>query len=1055
MNAHTIFRTLLLLALVGGSTSIFAEANTNGDGSEPKQLNETLESSVYVSETLADFERDTRESIPVDPWPAPESDQAIIQTGMQTCSNEGLTKFWADNKTYNVFQINLNQVIRRQLADMVKTGLRRTTMTTNRRVISQRKMEGNQSGAKTNVLFSLIYWTTAQHANPGLMAKSHQDHKDLKKMHIPSLKYTNAYLKGLTDNTYSKKVQDSFFTILNTKNQNTAGDPVYKYESDYAMINLPIGLSPELSRVNTLAYSWSTSSSFGDAMLTFPEYFNTKSTGPDHPHPLARTEINKDTNWINKYFPPDREDDKIIARHNKFIIKRYADVVFGGYKKGLSDPDESPYLPWRSEKFRGEQATYPLTHYPEIEVPPIYVTHFAVQMCSEFRPAMPTVNNNKFNVTAASVIRDLGYLSEQGLDWYKEIEKSNSNNLLLSDTYKKLLEDKDNSTKKIGFNDSNKGFTKKFNEKTKDLDSSVTSNYLSPFSLLSRLANIHHQAITFVMGDGDPDKPDKQWIDTVKARFEANKSDLEWLKDSAKDEDVKDAVKEWETLKSRFEALKDFKNQMGNAFADDALKIIDKYDNYFGDQTRNGREGMWQESRQNITPKAAILEYALTCFDIKNSLGKAYKKAIGRRKKAELRFTKVDDSVSRKKIEINPADLSGKKMVDDTYKANFHGWWEHTDLGFSCRLLEKIVKKNIQDKNENDVDISRNNIQEIWIMGSFSDITKVNAKITAHDLLSGEVYKQSNNIGKKLTNLNRYSIYRGLLKKFVYGNEQTITERNFKTFRPDIVYNKNYRATLIELGKNYVNLIKTIERAWEDLKKVQDYSQELADAFDSVAKFDHLQMLLNFTPHFNATCANPTTQKIGSFQHEEFGHLHASTILDTFQKFATNPKIGHDHQTMISNEDLHPEGDFAINETLQEEYKNGFYATFRSSRSGTEPEDREGITGLPMIFIPGAYYPKDTTRTETVPKKSSFYKEPVIFESRDEDNNGNVVFGGRGFVVRSYARANCTLTITIEELQKLVPPPPPPRPRFRRSTTRRSSFTRRSFSARRLMQTRN
>ncbi|MCY4380830.1 MAG: hypothetical protein OXC40_04600 [Proteobacteria bacterium] len=905
-----------------------------------------------------------------------------IQTGIQRCSNDGLAKFWQENPHYNVLNLKINQIANGRTKSISGHNYGANAVEVGNRLFQEITKElANSKTNKEKLKVSLIYWTTAQHSNKDLMAKAHKEYSTIDSM--PSgERYSERYLKNLANNQYAKTVQKKFYDAIAGYDDSQVASG---FQGSDVLVSLPLAsiFKPNLSRVNTLAFG-EAHANFGEVQLFTPGGLIEGAKNPAYSLDFSQGNWG-DANWKNLHFrgvdiktsekdAASRNDQK-LAIYNKVILKRYADVVFGGYDRSGAPRNENPYLPWRSKKFIARKQTeYPPKGYPNIDVPPIYATHFAIQTCVDYSHQYPKNQKDVENtLTALTVIRDLGDIAKSGnKEWFDNITGLHHNAMY------KALSIKDDSS-----------FEGQFKAKTAtrySLYESERSNNLSPFSLLNRLAELHKKAITFVMGDGAVERPDKDWIKEAKEKFEDELAKAEnsdepwpWLETSAGDPDVIKLEQEWGSIKSRFKALKDYKveikNSMGDTFTDDALKIIDKYSHHFGERTgeqRNANTMRQERITFHETPKAAILEHALTCFDIKNSLGKVYKKAATKKSPRYLISYKMANGTYKNKLhDINPVKFSGRTAVGSKYTANFHGWWEHTDLGFSCRLLERIV--------ENDPAI-----QEIKITGG-------QGLITGYDLLSGYVYS-----GKKLNNLSRYGdinkpqISRKPKPPVAIAPARNVTQKQQEDYEQAMA---RYRTDLLNLGRYYIKLIKALKNAWDDLEKIKKYSDDLLTVFDAVTQFDHLQLLLNYTPHFNTTCTHFKTQKIASLLtgaikkvfKKELGNLHSSAVLDAVQDFGN---CGRDYQVQNTYEDLHPETDFAVNKDRQKLYESGYYFTYRSTKIQTEPNKLHRRTGLPMLFFPGADFGSESL--------SRPYKEPGLI-------------GKSALMVRAYSRANCHL----------------------------------------------
>ena len=411
LMASKKFWVVGLMLSFGGSSLMAQQAQQQKDVRESVDETSTDISSSLVSGNLIPL-TSNRKIMDFPPDPGPNNFHII--TGVQGCANQGLRDFWDKNSYYDVYTLKIDDHVLAGRSIPISGHNYGSTIITKsvKKVINlgdQDLTAEQREELAGKVRLSLIYWTTAQHQDSKVITQSHKDHPYLGSM-SPS-HYDEEYLEDLMDDSYAKKVQTGYHSALQKSTPESVTDAkAFSLGSSKAMIPLPLVVGKKggksVARFNTIGYGLD-STNLGEFTL-IPSVDEFRMDGKTHHKATAA--------WLKDTFNMTHAELKEKPRvFNKVTLKLYTDTAFKESRvwqaKSLKDlegkeSDQETFLK-DSYDFSG------LSGDDQLEVPPIYVTHFAVQMCRDYKRS---TDEDKAidNLMALDVIKDL---EQNGIFW--------------------------------------------------------------------------------------------------------------------------------------------------------------------------------------------------------------------------------------------------------------------------------------------------------------------------------------------------------------------------------------------------------------------------------------------------------------------------------------------------------------------------------------------------------------------------------------------------------------------------------------------------------------
>lgn len=915
---------MFLVFLGGVLQPSFVEAQ---EDSEVQEVTITIEKNpiIYRLEGLLKKSGRGQDPLVVDPvqeLPDITNGEFAVLTGAQGCANEGLKTFWEEETMhplnnqqpyYNWLNLSIQHILPVRSIPIAghyygdNRVVEAKTTITNLSDLSKLTAEQKQQ-LKGKVKMSLIYWTTALHPKGSGMAKTLPLKNSDFYAQLPELVedgryYSNAYLDAIAPKKnnkiyiYARSVQKAYERALKLPNpdfltQDNSKKPEelaqeYKLGSKQARVFLPqvVGkkkkLKGSVARFNTIAYGMAQSNLSEFALL------------PVVDGPILE--------WV-KMGKKDREDKP--RAFNYQVLKAYESLIFNP----KPDPDlDLDLLPWKGEKAEEKNSySFTLEDDDRTEVPPVYVTHFGVQVCEDFQSTESQRVRDQ-DVQAYDVIYDLAKVAKSG-KW--EETRVRNKEQKVGKFYQKVLGNLENFSVEKHMN--------RFRLKALDLglDShpDMKSNYISAFywiysyidHLKTQLPKIIDDVIKSSTVVDYRGGVEGLKVLSLNPEIEALSCNMEKPPEPTCSETYEDGVSgEIVTDNNCIEQKQNYREELEKyvlarkycqplEVARDKLKAYtqklvyaakDSTNNQMGisglrlgtlnvsSATEGGKAGT-RTNRNTLNFKGypgtesfildlksvPTLYKAMSCFEIKNSLAKLYH---------SYKSSTADTNPLGKAI----SDVASRIMPD--YVGNSHKWWEHTDIGHSCRYLAKELKEYYDD-NPSD--------------------------FTLFHRLTGLVFHEWGSGSNAL------------------WSSDSLTVRKF------------------------IDILTDNMKALEDIQEIVQVAMEI----------DNLEILLNLTPHYTPSCTyevvdlNSENLPTSKATHN-WGQLFSSAVLDTAQDFSAVRLAQTNYYSR------HVEGDFAVNPVRDKAYQNPYYFIFASS--SRQWMERSNLKlARPMIMVPGMNY---------------------------------------------------------------------------------------------------
>ena len=964
------FWVMGLLLSFGGS-SLMAQQAPQRDVRESVNETSTDISSSLASGNLIPL-TSNRKIMDSPPDPGPNNFHII--TGVQGCANQGLRDFWDKNSYYDVYTLKLaDHILAGRSIPISGHNYGSTILTKSvKKVINLEDQDltaEQREELAGKVRLSLIYWTTAQHEDKKVITKSHKDHPYLGSM-SPS-HYDKEYLEDLMDGSYAKNVQTGYHKVLQKSTPDSVADAKnFSLGDSKARISLPLVVGKKggkgVARFNTIGYGLDTTN-LGEFTLV-PAVEEFEMGGKTH---------NQVTDaWLKETFNMTRAQLKEKPRvFNKVTLKRYTDTTFKESRvwqaKSLKDlegdePAQKTFLK-DSYSFGG------LKDDDQLEVPPIYVTHFAVQMCRDYKRSTEEKKAID-NLMALDVIKDLEQMaSSGGVNSTKIAIRTSRPKVSLKNFYAPLVK-------------SDKDHLEAFKQRADDLGlgKDLAGNYISAFYWKRLYIQRVLEQIEFIekvqFPNGLPSGSILSGLGKCNATRVVNLyppgsrlhsclprgtcGTPREVKEFRRDTHCEKFKRMVDYVKSYTKELVANLDSGGDKMQVASLRLAtlnvskDIDEGKVGDGIHNRNTlkygGLSGESHVTDFQSVPTLYKGLSCFDIRNSIGKllnSYADSSGNfapsaqtlsyevggfngEGESYTKTVKTNTVYANPMyIDSNTTDQTHKYILDNfrgsstrdiPYVANSHKWWEHTDLGSTCGLLE--------DKLLNDTSLDR---VKTLVRGGSSDPDSSFDGHGLFDRLTGLVFHEWQKAGS-ITDVGPFT---GILH----------TDDGAKKFLQNWKNNKDY------------------------LKKVESILSE-------VIQFENLEILLNLQPHYNKSCTFEHVASVSQQAPGGWGNMQSSAVLDAVQDFGNSYDPQEDYYSK------HVEGDFAINPARDAMYRNPNFFVFASSPP-QNPETNVGDVGLPMLWFPASPKP---------------FTQPRIFLTVHEDRSN-----AGGMLVTSRPRAHC------------------------------------------------
>ena len=300
--------------------------------------------------------------------------------------------------------------------------------------------------------------------------------------------------------------------------------------------------------------------------------------------------------------------------------------------------------------------------------------------------------------------------------------------------------------------------------------------------------------------------------------------------------------------------------------------------------------------------------------------------------------------------------------VDSIYTQK---WWEHTDFGFTCRLLANQLPHK---------DLIKDPYEEIKI---YTIDTRTETETRTRTVTDSDGVQSTESYTVDITVCNCKKEIKALDYKAVFRS----TEGEFKEmFEPPTPPRCEWEVpcpgALPDLYK-------------ENWKTYTTFLGGLQEDFEKVAQFDEFQEALHESKRFVVSCSS--AEEIDD--EEAWGKVLSSVILDSRQDFTPSGNDKKGIQNRFASRQ--PASDLAINEDIQKLTLNGMYMTFLDSTDAKQRNQKgsDPPPGMPMILFPG-----------------DDYQPPLLVDEKA----GEYPIGRFGFSHRSYPRAICQVESVMQ-----------------------------------------
>lgn len=306
--------------------------------------------------------------------------------------------------------------------------------------------------------------------------------------------------------------------------------------------------------------------------------------------------------------------------------------------------------------------------------------------------------------------------------------------------------------------------------------------------------------------------------------------------------------------------------------------------------------------------------------------------------------------------------------VDSIYTQK---WWEHTDFGFTCRLLANQLPHK---------DLTKDPYKEIKI---YTIDTRTETETRTRTVTDSNGVQSTQTYTVDITVCNCNEEIKALDYKAVFRS----TEGEFKEmFAPPPLPSCDKWEGTSSPCDDGGSLDVVYETNWATYT---DFLGKLQTRFKEVAQFDEFQEALHESKRFVVSCSS--AEKIDD--EEAWGKVLSSVILDSRQDFTPSGNDKKGIQNRFASKQ--PASDLAINEDIQKLTLNGMYMTFLDSTDAKQQKQKgsEKPPGMPMILFPG-----------------DDYQPPLLVDEKA----GEYPLGRFGFSYRSYPRAICQVESVLQ-----------------------------------------